>query len=1505
MNASEFKLNLAVIIGINDYQNGIPALGTARQDAEAIATILQTKYHYQVHLLTESQATSQNLKQWLETDLPEAIKTATPSRLLFYFAGHGIALNGDDGPQGYLIPQDAKLGDASTYLPMQQVEEAIAKLSCRHCLVILDCCFAGAFRWSSTRKLIPIAETIHKERYDRFIQDPAWQVITSAASDQYALDNLYLKGDRGIAKNNTNHSPFAAALMAALSGAADAYPPATNGKPAGDGIITATELYLYLRDSVEIPTDAKHQRQTPQIWCLKKHDKGEFIFLPPGHELNLPPAPSLDELEDNNPYRGLKSYETKDSALFFGRTALIDKLCDAMSDRPFTVVLGASGSGKSSLVKAGLIAHLDGSAQTQQAQNQKLKPQEHPHQCKYQTWKILAPIRPGESPLNSLNVALKELGGSETDRVDSQIFTEAIANWTQTHPQTKLLLVVDQLEELITLCRSDRERQQFLNLLADLLKAHPDVLRLVVTLRSDFEPQFRSTSLEPLWQDARFVVPAMTREELRAVIEEPASAKVVYFESLSDRGDLVDRLIDEVAGMPGALPLLSFALSELYLKLARRYLEAQKTGDSVERVITWADYDEVGGVTRSLTQRADREYESLVKQDPAYAQIVQHIMLRMVAVGDELARRRVILVELEYPEPKKRRVQEVLRRFLTARLLVSGQDMEERPYIEPAHDALVRGWQQLLEWKKNEQEYLILQRQLTPAAEEWKHQQKSNFLWNANPRLDLLSQVLESPNTWFNQTEAAFVRRSVNQKRRNMRLRWGLASFAFLALSIFTTAIYIQLQQTDLREKAARAEILLTIDPVDSLVLAIQAIGQNRSRMLWNMQDVVESSLLKATQVSRERSQFVQENRTIDAFALSPDGKAVATISGGYASLWSLEGKLLHEFPKEINDTCDAITFSPDGNTVVCTSILMPYPVKLWDLNGQAVSLPFQQASTTKIATVNYSRDGKKIVTGSEDGKIRIWDRQGKPLTPDFGGRGGRITALAFSSDGSTVASAAEDMQIRLWTTEGKALGALPQLQKSSIKIITFSSNSLKILTTNTNDEVFLWHFQKNAWVGALFEEENFTGFTISAIFTVDGKSIISANRDGNIKIWNLDAKLNKKLITQLMPKHSVQVSGVVLSLDGKLLISGDTNGLIKIWDLQIVDDLTTQFLPSPNLGGKYSSVLISPNGKLIAIEEYRGRDAVIVFRSVKDGQIGQSLAGFNQPLQKSKVGRKIDFGVNLLAFSADDQQIIVGSADGIIRLWDIYGTPKSVVIGGGSQGIYSAALSPNGQRIVTGGIDSNIRLWNLQGKMLNEQKIMHSNATVQIAFSPNGQNIVAGDIAEVCIWSLRQDTLVKLSCKPISKGSATAFSPNSKILIVGDEAGNLHFWNVETNEIQQSFKAHQKRVSSIAFSLDSSKLVSSSEDGSIQLSTIQGKLLGFPLQEQNEFVSSVAFSDDGKKVISARLDGSIKVYQASWASWLKVGCDRLRNHPIFREPRTIEQKEAKITCEQYVWSSE
>jgi hypothetical protein len=382
-----FSRNLAIVIGINQYENGIFPLQTAVNDAKELARILEQEHGYQVRLLLDREVTLRNLNHLLEEILSK--KVGSNDRVFFYFAGHGIALSGDDGPAGYLIPQDAQPGKVSSYLPMPQLHQALTELPCRHFLGILDCCVAGAFRWSSTRDVSTVPEVIYRERYDRFLQDPAWQVITSAAYDQKALDIVSLREQPGSMRS---HSPFAEALFTALRGEADIMPPAKDGKPPGDGIITATELYLYLRDSVELLTEGHYKRQTPGLWPLKKHDKGEYIFLNPGHELNLPPAPPLDE--SKNPYRGLESFEEEHSELFFGRKALIEKLYEFLSSHPLTVVLGASGSGKSSLVKAGLIPYL-----------KKLEEKENKSQ---KQWRILAPIRPGESPFSALNNVLTQ-----------------------------------------------------------------------------------------------------------------------------------------------------------------------------------------------------------------------------------------------------------------------------------------------------------------------------------------------------------------------------------------------------------------------------------------------------------------------------------------------------------------------------------------------------------------------------------------------------------------------------------------------------------------------------------------------------------------------------------------------------------------------------------------------------------------------------------------------------------------------------------------------------------------------------------------------------------------------------------------------------------------------------------------------------------------------------------------------------------------------------------------
>lgn len=800
---AEFRKSVAVVIGINAYDHGIPQLRTAANDARRLAQLLADKHGYDVHLLLDGQATLAAISQLLNDELANSI--SHQDRVFFYFAGHGVALQGSDGPSGYLLPQDARRGEPESYLHMPVLYDGLCALQCRHLLVVLDSCFSGAFRWSSTRDVLVMPEVIHQERYDRFILDPAWQAIASASYDQTALDEMPVFGAFGTRGEDGTHSPFASALFQALEGAADV---ARGG--VADGIVTATELYLYLEDSLQPDAIEAGHRQTPSLWPLPKHDKGEYIFLVPGSELNLPPAPPLNY--ENNPWRGLESYEEKHAELFFGREDVIKELARHMDGHALSVVLGASGTGKSSVVKAGLLPKLKRDVA--------------------QAWQVLPVVRPGAEPMQALRRAVADLDPDSAADSENGI-GERVARWCLAHPGKRLVLVIDQLEELVSMTRLGTTRTEVLEVLAGLVSAHPEQFRLILTLRSDFEPQFDRSALQPLWNEARYVVPPMTQDEVRSVIERPASQRVMYFKP----SELVEHLINEVIQTPGGLPLLSFALSEMYI----HYVNRRSDGRALEMV----DFNAVGGVVGALRTRADAEFEAL---DAAQQETMRRLLLRMVAVeGGNVARQRVPGSDLDYQDAAEtERCREIVRRLTRARLVVEGRADDGEAYVEPAHDALVRAWDRLLRWIHVEQgrvANLQFQQGLSHAAREWSLAEtgsmKSGLLWRDSARGGLLAllvgheedQLPESALTavqrlqrwgrslkrrfgsgsdpgagqgvWMNGREMAFARRSI-RRRRSIRL--GLAALGLIiVVSAFVAwgfAIEAQ-RQTEIANKRA------------------------------------------------------------------------------------------------------------------------------------------------------------------------------------------------------------------------------------------------------------------------------------------------------------------------------------------------------------------------------------------------------------------------------------------------------------------------------------------------------------------------------------------------------------------------------------------------------------------------------------------------------------------------------------------------------------------------------
>ncbi|MDQ3815533.1 MAG: hypothetical protein M3347_16575, partial [Armatimonadota bacterium] len=738
----------------------------------------------------------------------------------------------------------------------------------------------------------------------------------------------------------------------------------------------------------------------------------------PGREPRLQPAPDLTE--KNNPYRGLKPYGTDDKDLFFGRKRTIKRLHKWIRHEPLTVVLGPSGTGKSSLVRAGLLPRLNsGKKQRYQLLSFKGHGEEELN------------LRPGEHPIDALRNLLASHPSTARHcppspalwQTNTATLKEVIAPWCHGHPRQKLVLFVDQLEELFTMCRDRQERRRFLLLLGRALKAHPAQFRLIVTLRSDFEPRFQPYVQTRFWKDGRFFVPRMTQDELREAIEGPASAKVIYF----DPPTLVDELINEVVQTPGALPLLSFTLSEMYHSYVKRA--------GTDRALTEEDYQKLGGVAGALRKRAKEEFERM--PDAAHRDTMQRVMLRMVAIeGGESTRRRVPRSEFEYEDEREnRRITEVINRLADqgARLIIGGKEPKGEEYVEPAHDELVRGWDKLASWVEEKQDDLLLQRRVTQAAIEWgRDQRAAGHLYDDNPRLPQLEQTLQSQSHWFNRLETGFIQASIHQREENTRQRernrrnWNIFRGVFMGVLVAATAIALILLG---RAKIAEAEAKSRAQTALSRQLAAQAVA--------NLDSNLDLSLLLSHAACDVKDPDTEEARSSLLTTLQYDPDLFTYLHEQISSFtldWSAANRNMLVVANSTNS------------------------VKLWDVGRGRLMQEKPGDNTQPITVLALSPDGKKIATGHKTGEIRVFD-VGTGKTTILPHHKDDVSCLRFNAHGSLLASGAADNRVALWdlTSSAPRLKELPEQHTNSVLALAFSFDDNNLLSGDGDGNLIKW----------------------------------------------------------------------------------------------------------------------------------------------------------------------------------------------------------------------------------------------------------------------------------------------------------------------------------------------------------------------------------------------------------------------------------------------------------------
>ncbi|MDB9519833.1 hypothetical protein PN466_23090 [Roseofilum reptotaenium CS-1145] len=745
----------------------------------------------------------------------------------------------------------------------------------------------------------------------------------------------------------------------------------------------------------------------------------------------------LPELQPNLcPYRALDAFDFReeDVKVFFGRRALTDELLGRICDRPFLAVLGPSGSGKSSVVRAGLLYEL----------------QQGKRRSGTEDWHILDIIKPGDSPLRSLaGIFLQEVKSQKkrenflndyvTDLQERGSVTLRELIEEEEYKQT-VVLVVDQFEEIFSLCRGSEEKEQerkdFLNCLFETVDALEGRLRLVITLRADFLGKCLEQSdgnLAERIKANRVDMTPLTETELEEAIAKPAATV-----GLRVAADLRERLKADIQAAPGSLPLLQYALYELWQDWRKGYGEGNASNE-----LTLAGYTRIGEVAGALENQANAVYESFAESSVQQG-LVRRIFLELVQLGDETedTRRRARKQELVSDIHPESMVDEVLEKLVASRLIVTSvENGSSAVVIDLAHEATIRHWQQLRSWLNQHRQDLPLIRQLRREAAIWEDNgQQSKYLL-VGARLDNALDCAEKYRElgYLNETVQTFIRVS--------RETW--------------IADETEKEKQILEALCMTAEVQWNWHQQLESLVSLAKAGKRLQEIRQTRPEVEPDNSSKAiailSQILRDRIQ--EKNRleahqdSVNAVAYSPDGQILASASNRTIKLWQVDdGSLLNTLEGHDNGV-NALADSPDGKTLASASY--DRTIKLWQVDDGTL-LHSLEAHQDSVRAVAYSPDGQ-ILASASNRTIKFWQVDDGSLLNTLEGHQNGVSAVAYSPNGQILASASADRTVKLWQVDDGSLLNTLEAHQHWVNAVVYSPDGKTLASASTDYTVKLW----------------------------------------------------------------------------------------------------------------------------------------------------------------------------------------------------------------------------------------------------------------------------------------------------------------------------------------------------------------------------------------------------------------------------------------------------------------
>lgn len=1106
------------------------------------------------------------------------------------------------------------------------------------------------------------------------------------------------------------------------------------------------------------------------------------------------------------PYKGLSYFDESDADLFVGREVLTAKLterilsltCSRSSpEMRFLAVVGASGSGKSSLVRAGLIPALRWNGKSADWQVHVLTPTAHPVES-------LASSLTSESQSVSATTTLMD--DLIRDPRSLQIFAKRTL---QSENNSDLLLVIDQFEELFTLCRSEEERDSFIgNLVAAASDAVGPVF-VLITLRADFYAHCANyTQLREALALHQEYIGAMNDDELRQAIEEPARRGRWELEP-----GLVELLLHDVGHEPGALPLLSHALFETWQR--RR-----------ARTMTLGGYASSGGVRGAIAETVETVFTDQFTREQQ--SIARRIFLRLTGLGDETSaadtRRRATFDELILRPEEATATHAVLKALADARLVITNEAS-----VEVAHEALIREWPTLRGWIEENRESLRLHRQLTEAALEWsvmehapdalyrgaRLAQAREWSTSHDHEMNMLEREFLTASIEVNEREAAereaqYQRELEHAKKlaevegqraaenkmtaRQLRKRAIYLTGAFgVAIVLALTAVLLGVQAQNARLLATSRELAaasisnLETDPERSILLALKAL---ETRYTIEAED----ALHRALQASRV--QLVVQAHEPGAPAgvdFSPDGKRIVTASTSEITkvFDASTGKLLFSVKGHF------ATYSPDGKSIA--TVIADGTVKMWDAAiGKEIPRPNQIDAGIGV---DFSPDGSLLATVASGDLPKVWDaKTGKELMT-FTGHTDFVGFASFSPDGTRLLTASDDATARIWDIHtGREILKLAD-HAGWVWYASFSPDEKRIATASGNT-AYLWDANSGRKLFTLAGHKN---DIYKVAFSPDSTHLATGGADRKVKLW--DVTTGKELFT--LSGHSGAIYGIAFSPDGSRLVTAADDGTVRIWELTPSHELAT---------------LSTPQGS--------------------SGQI---------------------------AFNQDGTRLATTDENQSINIWDAHSSKKLITLPSLESQIKDLAFSPDGAHVISAGSDGNVRVLDLAMGTVSRVLSAPTSSVNGIALTQDGKHIAtASDDYEAKIWELSSAFAGKINDKPLltldlpSSVFAVAFDKDGSLLATGIQDGTTRLWNAITGKEVQILRGHNDAVLSVDFDPDGKRIATASRDSTAKVWDIaSGKEL-FTLGGHTDAVTSIAYGPDGSRIATASRDGTARLWDSA-----------------------------------------